>query len=279
MRGVNDGIGFIGLGSQGGPMAGRILEAGMPLIVWARRPDALVRYTEKGARSTDSIAELGTQCRHVGICVVDDAGVLEICDQLIPAMAPGSLIAVHSTILPETVMALDMRCRAQGIHLVDAPVSGGGDVAAAGKLTVMCGATSEAFALARPVFDTFGQLIVLLGSVGAGQQAKIVNNALLSAHLGMAWAAISIGEALGLDRAMLTSVIAASSGRSYGFELAAQLSSPAQFGLGTKLLIKDLNLLHTLLPDNIDVDQLRRAASGFLQSEDGALRLQPGGER
>jgi len=262
------GIGFIGIGSQGGPMAHRICDAGLPLVVWARRPEAMADYVAKGAVAAASVAELGAQCRHVGICVVTDADVLGICDQLIPAMsgngAENGIIAIHSTVLPETVAALEARCAAAGLQLVDAPVSGGSPAAEAGVLTVMCGGSADAFAAAKPVFDTFGKLVVLLGPAGAGQRAKIVNNALLSAHLGIAWAAIGSATALGIDRAALTELIRESSGRSFGFEVAARLPAPAAFAHGGKMLSKDMALLEAILPGDPGVALLADAARAFL---------------
>ena len=96
------GVGFIGLGNQGGPIAHRIVDAGLPLLVWARRPEVAQPYAAKGARVAATIAELGAACRHVGICVLDDAAVIQVCAALIPPMPAGGLIAVHSTILPQT---------------------------------------------------------------------------------------------------------------------------------------------------------------------------------
>ena len=185
-----DKIGFIGLGSQGGPMAERIALAGMPLVVWARRAEALAPFIAKGASAAASVAELGAACTQVCVCVVDDAGVLGICDELIPAMRAGSRLVIHSTILPETCAALAERCAARGIAFIDAPVSGGGPAASAGTLTVMCGGEVEAFAAALPVFETFGKMVVLLGPAGSGQRAKIVNNSLMAANMGLAHAAL-----------------------------------------------------------------------------------------
>ncbi|MBW8783966.1 MAG: NAD(P)-dependent oxidoreductase [Novosphingobium sp.] len=256
--------GFIGLGSQGGPMAERMLAAGYPLTVWARRPEALAPFIEKGARAAASVAELGAACDHVGVCVVDDRGVAEICDQLIPAMRPGSLLAIHSTILPESCVDLAARCAARGIAFLDAPVSGGGPAAAAGKLTVMCGGSAEAFAQAKPVFDSFSGVCVHLGPVGSGQHAKLVNNALMAANMGLAHAAFGAAEALGIDRAALAELVKASSGRSFGFEVYARLPSPAAFAIGAPLLVKDVNLLKSVLPDNAGAEALRAAAEPFL---------------
>ena len=159
--------------------------------------------------------------------MVNDADVFAICDQLVPAMKAGSRIAIHSTILPESCIKLEAQCALRGIGLIDAPVSGGSPGAEAGTLTVMCGATPELFAAAKPVFETFGRLIVLLGAPGAGQRAKIVNNAMLSAHLGIAHHALAAGEALGIDRAAMSELIPQSSGRSFGFEIYARMRAAA----------------------------------------------------
>ncbi|WBQ19295.1 NAD(P)-dependent oxidoreductase [Sphingobium yanoikuyae] len=262
-------IGFIGLGSQGGPMAERIAAAGYPLMLWARRADALAPFLEKGATAAPDIATLGAICDHVGICVVDDAGVAEIVGQLLPAMRPGSRIVIHSTILPDHCVALAERFSGRGIAFLDAPVSGGGPAAATGSLTVMCGGTSEAYAAARPVLESFGGLIVRMGDVGAGQRAKIVNNALMAANMGLAHAAMEAGRALELDGTALRDLIKASSGRSFGFEVYARLPTPGAFAHGAPLLRKDVGLLMSSLPDDAGAEALSRAAMPFLSAACG----------
>jgi 3-hydroxyisobutyrate dehydrogenase len=137
---MTETTGFIGVDSQGGPMAHRMLDGGFPLVVWARRPEVLEAYIAKGATAAETVTELGEQCHHVGICVVNDRDVLSITDQLIPVMKPGSRIAVHSTILPDTCTRLEAQCADRGLQFIDAPVSGGSPAAEAWTLTVMCGA-------------------------------------------------------------------------------------------------------------------------------------------
>ena len=256
-------IGFIGIGSQGGPMAHRIVDAGMDLTVWARRPEALKAYVAKGCKAAASVAEMGASCDHVGICVVTDADVFQITDQLIPAMKSGSRIAIHSTILPESCIKLEQQCAERGIGLIDAPVSGGSPAAEAGMLTVMCGASPADFAAAKPVFETFGKLIVLLGPPGAGQKAKIVNNAMLSAHLGIAHHAMAAGEALGIARAAFAELVSQSSGRSMGMDIYSRMPQPLVPWLGGPLLVKDMKLLKAILPGSADVDTIAEAAEGF----------------
>lgn len=256
--------GFIGVGSQGGPMAHRMLDGGFPLVVWARRPEVLEAYTAKGATAAATVAELGARCDHVGICVVNDADVLSITDQLIPVMKPGSRIAIHSTILPDTCAELEARCESHGLHFIDAPVSGGSPAAEAGTLTVMCGAKQEAFDAALPVLRTFGKLLVLLGSAGAGQRAKIINNSLMAANMGLAHGAMAAADAMGVDRKALVELVKESSGRSFGFEVYARLPSPAAFQVGAPMLAKDVGLLKTVLPDDWGAELLRAAAEPFL---------------
>jgi 3-hydroxyisobutyrate dehydrogenase-like beta-hydroxyacid dehydrogenase len=100
--------------------------------------------------------------------------------------------------------------------------------------------------------------------VGAGQRAKIVNNALMAANMGLAHAALGAGEALGMDRAALASLIKESSGRSFGFEVYARLPTPAAFSHGAPLLEKDVGLLKAILPENDGAEALRLAADPFL---------------
>jgi 3-hydroxyisobutyrate dehydrogenase len=263
-------VGFIGLGNQGGPMARRIVEAGFPTLLWARRPEALEPFADTRAQSADNIAELGARCDHVGICVVDDAGVLQLADALLPAMRSGSRIVIHSTVHPQTCIALAETFAARGVALIDAPVSGGGQGAAAGTLTVMVGGDTAPVAAARPVFETFAGLISHLGGVGAGQLAKLVNNALMAANMALADAALGAGAALQLDRAALIELVKASSGRSYGFEVRARLPERTLFGHGAALLAKDVGLLGAVLGAEPSYAVLRDAAQPFLDSITGA---------
>jgi 3-hydroxyisobutyrate dehydrogenase len=240
-------VGFIGLGSQGAPMARRIVEAGYPLTLWARRVDTLTPFSDTAAESVSSIAELGARCEHVGICVVDDAGTQQVCNELIPAMRSGSRIAIHSTVHPDTVRALAKQASARGVAVIDAPVSGGGSGAAARTLTVMVGGDATVIEAARPVFETFGGLIVRVGDVGAGQMAKLVNNALMAANMAMAHYGLTAASALGLDRAALGEIVKVSSGRSMGFDVCLRQPSPFAFTHGAKLLAKDVRLLGEVL--------------------------------
>lgn len=257
-------LAFIGLGSQGAPMARRMIDAGHPVTLWARRPETLTPFKDTSAKLASNIGELGAIADHVGVCVVDDAGVRDVFTSLLPAMRPGSRIAIHSTVHPATCVELARQAAAREVALIDAPVSGGGPAAAAGALTVMVGGDADVVAQARPVFETFGKLILHLGGVGAGQNAKLVNNALMSAHMGLAHCAFAASATLGLDRSAFRELVNASSGRSYGFEVYARLPSPAAFSHGAPLLMKDVRLLGEVLVGDPSFEPLRDAAMRFL---------------
>lgn len=263
--------GFIGLGSQGAPIAERMLLAGHELNVWARRPESAQDLVGKGAVLAPSIKALAQTCDYVAVCVVDDAGVEDVCRQLIPALRPGSVLVIHSTVLPSTCEELARRCDEAGIRLLDAPVSGGSPAASAGTLTVMCGGTPETFAEALPILETFGSKIVLLGPAGSAQRAKIINNSLMAANMGLAFSALDVADRIGVDRAALSDLIKHSSGRSFGFEVFARLPTPDAFAHGAKLLLKDVELLGSILGSDAVENALAAAALPFLDAA-GATR-------
>ena len=208
-------VGFIGLGSQGGPMARRIIEAGYPVTLWARRPAALEPFADTSAKTAGSPAELAAASDLVCVCVRDDADTGEVVDAVLGGLAAGGVIAVHSTVHPDTCRRLAERAQAGGVRLIDAPVSGGGPAAEAGRLLVMTGGDEETVEFCRPVFASYGDPIVHLGPVGAGQVTKLLNNAAFTAHLGVAVSLLALGQSLGVDQLRLADVISHGSGNSF----------------------------------------------------------------
>ncbi|MFC8097731.1 NAD(P)-dependent oxidoreductase [Streptomyces sp. NPDC057363] len=263
-------VGFIGLGNQGGPMAHRIVEAGFPTTLWARRRVTTAPFADTKAVVAASPAELGAACDLVCVCVVDDAGVSEVItgpDGLLEGMRPGGVIAVHSTVHPDTCRRLAEQAAERHITLLDAPVSGGGPAAQERRLLVMVGGETEAVERVRPVFETYGDPVVHLGPVGAGQRAKLVNNLLLAANIGVAESAYELARGLDIEPRQLGRVLAHGSGASFAAKLLADMGcSVVPLGDHTgRLLQKDARL----------VADLARAADlkagTVLQAADAAL--------
>lgn len=265
--------GFIGLGSQGAPMARRMIDAGYETLLWARREATLLPYKDTGASFATSVEELGKAADHVGLCVVNDDDVREMAGRLLPVMRPGSVLAIHSTIHPDTCRAMAEAAADWGVDVLDAPVSGGSPAAEAGQLTVMVGGDADVLARTRPVLESFAGLIVHLGAIGAGQYVKLINNSLFVANLGLADAAIMAADALGIDKGNLVALLRASSGRSFALDVRARMDSPAGFRHGGALLRKDIGLLGEVLGrDHPAARRLADAAEGFLMAASGEAK-------
>jgi 3-hydroxyisobutyrate dehydrogenase len=210
-------VGFIGLGSQGGPMARRIVDGGFELTLWARRPESLEPYADTAAKTAGTPAELGAASDLVCLCVVGDEDVRQVLGGehgVLAGLKPGGIIAIHSTVHPDTCRELAETAAAQGVTVIDAPVSGGAPAVEAGTLMVMVGGEDGDVEQCKPVFATYSDAIVHLGPLGSGQVAKILNNLLFTANLGAAMSALELGESLGVPRAGLCTVLARGSATS-----------------------------------------------------------------
>ncbi|MBX5485160.1 2-hydroxy-3-oxopropionate reductase [Mycolicibacterium hassiacum DSM 44199] len=203
-------VGFIGLGSQGGPMARRIIEGGFETTLWARRAASLEPYAGTAAKTASSPAELGAASDLVCLCVVADDDVREVLygdAGVLAGMNEGGIIAIHSTVHPDTVREVAEKAAEKGVSVIDAPVSGGGPAVEEGKLLVMVGGDEEIAERCRPVFATYADPIVHLGPLGSGQVTKILNNLLFTANLGAALSTLELGESLGIPRVRLAEVL------------------------------------------------------------------------
>jgi 3-hydroxyisobutyrate dehydrogenase len=241
-------VGFIGLGSQGGPMAGRIIEANFPTTLWARRPAALDPFTDTAAMVAASPAELAAASDLVCLCVVGDADVDEVVsgdNGVLAGLEPGGVIAVHSTVHPKTCHELAEKAAAQGVSVIDAPVSGGAPAVAEGKLLVMIGGDDEAVERCRPVFASYGDPVVHLGALGSGQITKLLNNLLFTANLGTAATMLTLGEGLGVQPERLAEVVSRGSANSFALNvLGGDTAGLARLAdMAGALLQKDVRLL------------------------------------
>jgi 3-hydroxyisobutyrate dehydrogenase-like beta-hydroxyacid dehydrogenase len=219
--------GFVGLGSQGAGMAQRIIEQGVPTTLWARSAHSLEPFAGIAAVAPDPV-ELGRASDVVGICVTDGAAARAVTlgpRGVLAGMAPGTVLALHSTIGTDDCAAIAEAAAAAKVQVIDAPVSGGGAVAVAGRLTVYVGGTDDAVARARPVLETYGDPIFHMGALGSGLRTKLLNNALNAAHFALAHDAFAIGAALGLDPAELGAALRSGSGRSFSLEVFVGLRS------------------------------------------------------
>jgi 3-hydroxyisobutyrate dehydrogenase len=241
-------VGFIGLGSQGAPMARRIVEAGHPLTIWARRPESLESFADTAATVARTPAELAENSDLVCLCVVSDADVESVVmrdDGVLAGLAAGGVIAIHATVHPDTCRQLAAHAVDQGIDVVDAPVSGGGIAAAERKLLVMVGGDDAVVDRVRPVFATYGDPVLHLGPLGSGQMAKLLNNLLFTAQITVATETYEFAAQLGMDRAAMAEVLANGSGgsRAAGIVAGSAFDLSGLRQAAATLLAKDVGIM------------------------------------
>src|ERR1700756_5624025 len=199
-------LGYIGLGKMGAPMAKRMVEWPGGLTVFDIRVDAMTPLAEAGARLADSVSAVAA-ADVISITVLNDEQVREVIAELARTAKPGTVFAIHSTISDTTAIELAKELEPQGIHIVDAPVSGGGRAANKGELATMVGATDEAFTLIKEPFSRWASLIVHAGEPGAGTRMKLARNMLHYISFAAACEASKLAEQCGLNLQDLGNVV------------------------------------------------------------------------
>jgi 3-hydroxyisobutyrate dehydrogenase-like beta-hydroxyacid dehydrogenase len=199
-------LGYIGLGNQGAPMAKRLVEWPGGLIVFDVRTEAMTPLAEAGAGLADSIADVAA-ADVISVTVLNDEQVRDVVGQLAEHAKPGTAIAIHSTIADGTAAELAEQLQVKGIHVVDAPVSGGDRAAKKGELAVMVGASDEAFELVKEPFGQWASLIVHAGEPGAGTRMKLARNMLHFISFTAACEALKLADAAGINLQDLGNVV------------------------------------------------------------------------
>ena len=199
-------LGYIGLGSMGAPKAMRLVDWPDGLVVYDVRDEAIAPFGEAGATLARSVAEVAA-ADLISITVLDDAQVREVVAELADHVSPGTVIAIHSTIADTTAEELARDLGPKGIHVIDAPVSGGGGAAQKGELATMVGAPREIYDRVKPVFKQWASLVIHAGEPGAGTRMKLARNMLTFTGFAAACEAMKLAEAAGLDLQALGRVV------------------------------------------------------------------------
>jgi 2-hydroxy-3-oxopropionate reductase len=197
-------IGFVGLGNIGGAMASRLPHES--LLVHDVREEAAAPFVDRGARA-GTLKELALECDVVSIVVLTDQQVRDVVGELLEHATEGTVVAIHSTIETRTAPELAERARAKGVHVLDAPVSGGAIGATQGRLAVMVGGERSAYETAKPVFQHWAELVLHVGPAGAGTQCKLARNLITYAGFVAAAEAQRLAEAAGIDLRKLAAVV------------------------------------------------------------------------
>lgn len=239
-------IGFIGLGIMGKPMAKNLIKAGYNLMVSDLNKEAVAEITSLGAESGASSAEVASKCEviitmlpnspHVKAVVLGEGGIIE-------GAKPGTAIIDMSSIAPLASREIAKTLEAKGIDLLDAPVSGGEPKAIDGTLSVMVGGKKEVFDKNYDLMKAMAGSVVYVGEIGAGNIAKLCNQAVVAINIAAVSEALVLAKKAGVDPDLVYQAIRGGLAGSTVMDAKAPMMMDRKFDPGFKidLHIKDLN--------------------------------------
>ncbi len=216
-----ENIGMVGPGRMGYAMLKHLIAKGYGVTVTDISAENVKRAMDAGAQSADGPAALGKACDFVIIAVGFDDEALAVtlgANGLLETMGAGSVIAVSSTVAPETVQKIEAEAKKKEVGVLDAPICRGGWAADEGTLLALFGASDDVAARARPIYSTFSSDIVHVGAVGHGQVAKTMNNMLLWVNGIALMEAGRLSESTGIKLPKLREALLMSSGQSAALE-------------------------------------------------------------
>lgn len=247
-------VAFIGLGNMGLPMAQNLAKAGFDVSGFDLSDNQMDSLVAAGGRRAESAAAAVATAdvvitmlpasRHVEAIYLNEGGVLA-------TVRPGTLLIECSTIAPEAARKVSAAAEKKGFAIIDAPVSGGTNGAQAGTLTFMVGGAAADLERARPLLEKMGKNIFHAGPSGCGQTVKVCNNMLLGILMLGTSEALRLGMANGMEPAVLSEIMAKSSGRNWALEVYnpcpgvmenVPSSRGYSGGFGVDLMLKDLGL-------------------------------------
>ncbi len=243
-------VAFLGLGVMGYPMAGHLKKKGGHDVTVYNRTVAKAEQWAKeyGGRSAPTPREAAAGAELVLMCVGNDNDIRSVVygDQgALAGMKAGSILVDHTTASADIARELHAKGKAAGIGFVDAPVSGGQAGAVNGQLGIMCGGEDDVFARAKPVLDIYAKSCVLIGTPGAGQLCKMVNQIAIAGLLQGLGEAINFGKKAGLDIEKVIAVISKGAAQSWQMENRWKTMNEVKFdgfGFAVDWMRKDLGI-------------------------------------
>jgi 3-hydroxyisobutyrate dehydrogenase len=199
-------VGFIGLGSMGGPVAGHIQRMGFPMVVFDVREEAMRPFRERGAKAVDSASQLAQQSDVIITALPIPKDVAQVsCGEngILQGIRPKSVYVDISTSPPSLIRELEPLFRAKGAFVLDAPVASGQPGAARGIHEVMVGGDKEVFERVKPVLRAFGDQVLHAGPLGCGSVCKLVHQMINSTISQAIAEGLTLGVKAGVETKML----------------------------------------------------------------------------
>jgi 2-hydroxy-3-oxopropionate reductase len=244
-------LGFIGLGVMGKPMSKNLIKAGYKLVVFDLVQAAVQELVSEGAEAAGSPALVAEQCNKIITMLPNSPHVREVVlgpNGVIEKARPGSIIIDTSSIAPIAAREIAVALAKKQIRMLDAPVSGGQAGAVKGTLSIMVGGEVSVFEECRPILSALGSSVVRVGEIGAGNVAKLTNQAIVAINIAAIAEGMTLAVKAGVDPAAVFEAIRGGSAGSKMLEAKTPLMLAQKFdpGFRLNLHIKDLgNVLET----------------------------------
>ncbi len=259
--------GVIGLGAMGASMAKQLAEVGLLSLVWNRTTSKAAAFEGlSGVAVAADLTRLAADCNVILTCVSADQDLLDVIEQLLAAVKPGTIIVDTSTVSPATARQVSASLATVSAGFVDAPVSGGVEGARNGTLAVMAGGDSANISLIMPVLNTISASVTHMGPVGSGQATKAVNQVMIAGIAEAVCEALALAGKLNMPPERLLAVIGAGAAGSWFLEHRGKTMLQDRFDVGFKLslLLKDLLICQTLAQDlNINMTGVEAAIMDY----------------
>ena len=239
---------FLGLGVMGYPMAGHLASNGYHVNVYNRtqaRSESWLK--EHYGQSFATPAEAVSDADIVFACVGNDSDIEQVCtgeNGAFEAMKEGAIFVDHTTASADIARRLSTKAEQMRLHFLDAPVSGGEAGAQNGALTVMVGGQQQIFDVAAPVMSSYGKAVTLMGSVGAGQLTKMVNQICIAGLVQGLSEGLNFATRVGLDEKLVLDVISKGAAQSWQMENrgSTMVDDLFEFGFAVDWMRKDLSI-------------------------------------
>jgi 3-hydroxyisobutyrate dehydrogenase-like beta-hydroxyacid dehydrogenase len=244
---MTETLGFVGVGNMGGPMAGRLIDAGHRLTIYDIRDEAMAPLAARGAKianSSRAVADL-TDIVFFSLPEPEDVRGEAIGEAGVGAGKRARILVDLSTTGPRTTRLVAQTLAEKGIAVIDAPVSGGVAGATKGTLAVMVSGAAVALERVEPLLRIFGRVFKVGDQAGLGQMMKLANNLLSACALAATSEVMVMGVKAGLDPKLMIDVINSGTGRNTATETKFPISIlPRRFayGFATGLMNKDVRL-------------------------------------
>ncbi len=278
-------VAFIGMGTMGAPMALNILAAGHEVTVHNRTREREEAVAKEGAQRAASPKEAAQGAEIIITCVSDTPDVEDIMladNGIIQGAQPASIVVDMSTISPTVTRRIAAELNKKNIKMLDAPVSGGSEGAQKGTLSIMIGGEADDVAKALPVLEAMGKTITHVGTIGAGQITKAINQIIISGTYMTVAEGLTLGIKAGLDMHKVVQAVSGGAAGSWILDNRADNVIQNEYPLGfrVKLHRKDLGIalnaareLGVTLPCTAFVEQIENGliAQGYGDEDVSAI--------